>query len=284
MGQRRFLHLLAAYVLGDDDRRVPAVPEGLPTVIENLVVENVRRLTEYQNADYAHLYMSRVGRFVHRNGVDGVMLEAIARLLGERMMYDDLIWYAQRLLAQDGSLGNPATQAGGVVRPTLREIAGLMPESVAEPLLGALDMAGWTEATIKIVLTGRTWRGRIAAYCLSSLRRLRPMSVRYTREKALVERWLHMVDRALTKQPEAAQEIVDSAALLRGHGVAYGRALRNWLLIINTLAKPVFDGDIVVPGLSAQLARLRVLADTDRSGEAIRAEIAAIREQAARAA
>lgn len=282
MSQRRFSLLLAAYILGDDDRRVPAVPEGLPPAVEAIVVENVRRLTDYQNADYARLYMSRVGRFVHRNGVDLGMLEAIASLLGDRMCYDDLIWHAQRVLAvrRDPKLPSP----DGTVRPSLREIAGLLPESVAGPLLSALEVAGLTETTLKIVLTGRTRSGRVAAQGLSSLRRLRPMSVRYVRERALVERWLHMIDRALTRQPEACRELIESAALLRGHGESYGRALRNWELIINTLAKPVFDGDIVVPALSAQLARLRLIAATDRTGETIRAEIAAIRERAARAA
>lgn len=284
MRPRRFISLLAAYILGDDDRRVPAVPEGLPAAIEGIVVENVRRLTEYQNADYARLYMSRVGRFVHRNGVDASMLEAIARLLGDRMVYDDLIWHAQQVRSGAGKPAAARQPAGGVVRPSLREIAGLLPESVAGSLLSALEVVGWTDTTLKIVLTGRTWRGRVAAYCLSSLRRLRPMSVRYGQEKALVERWLHMVDRALMKQPEAAREVVESAVLLRGHGEGYGRALRNWLLIINNLAKPVFDGDIVLPGLSAHLARLRLIAASDRTGDAIRLEIAVIRERAARAA
>lgn len=282
MPQRRFTRLLAAYILGEDDRRVPAVPEGLPPPVEAIVMENVRRLTDYQNADYARLYMARVGRFVHRNGVDRGMLEAIAGLLGDRMCYDDLIWHAHRVLAgrRDPKLPSP----DGIIRPSLREIAGLLPESVAGPLLSALEVVGLTEATLKIVLTGRTRRGRVAAHGLSSLRRLRPMSVRYVREKALVERWLHMIDRALTRQPEACREVVESAVLLRGHGDAYGRALHNWQLIINTLAKPVFDGDIVVPELSAQLARLRLIAATDRTGDEIRAEIAAIRERAARAA
>lgn len=284
MQQRRFVSLLAAYILGDDDRHAPAVPEGLPAGIESIAVENVRRLTEYQNADYARLYMSRLGRFVHRNGVDAPMIEAIARLLGDRMAYDDLIWHAQQVLSGPGTPAAAGLPAGGVVRPSLREIAGLLPESVAGSLLGTLEVVGWTDVTLKIVLTGRTRRGRVAAYCLSLLRRLRPMSVRYGEEKALVERWLHMVDRSLTKQPEAAREVIESAVLLRGHGDGYGRALRNWLLIINKLAKPVFDGDIVVPGLSADLARLRQIAATDRTGDAIRLEIAVIRERAARAA
>ena len=76
----------------------------------------------------------------------------------------------------------------------------------------------------------------------ASLRRWRRFSVRYARERLWVERWLHMIDRALTKQPEAASAIVQTATMVQGYGAAYRQGLADWHAIIDGLAKPTFDG------------------------------------------
>jgi hypothetical protein len=280
----RFLLLLGAWAFGEDDRRVPPVPPGLPQAIEALVHDHVRLLTHYQNADYARLYMRRLGRFVDRNGVDPARLRRIAELLAERMVHEDLVWHAQRVVARLTNADWPAPPPDTQVKPRLRELAALLPESVAGATLSSLEMVGWTNRIVTITLTGRTRRGRLAAHLLSSLRRFRPRSVDYAREKPLVERWLHMIDRALARQPEAVDAVIESAHLLRGHGEAYGCALANWRQIIDRLAKPVFDGDLVLPDLGAQVTRLCALAEQDRNGGEVRRAIEALRAGTARAA
>jgi hypothetical protein len=274
------MRLLAAWALGDDDRRVPAVPAGLPLVVAPIVADNVRLLTFYQDAEYARLYMSRLGRFVNRRGIDDQALCEIARLLAGRMAYDDLIWHAQQTLARIAEQGIPSL-ADDVyrdpVRPSLRDLISMFPESVAWPLITVLEWRGRADATVTLTLTGRTLRGRLTAHVVASLRRLRPQSVHYTEERPLVERWLHMIDRALVKQPAATWEVIETATLLRGLGEQYRHALANWHLMINGLAKPTFDGDLPLPDLGEKLAQVRAIAGTDPSGERVRLEIAKIR-------
>ncbi|MEW6642731.1 MAG: DUF6537 domain-containing protein [Pseudomonadota bacterium] len=287
----RSVRLLAAWCLGDDDRRVPAVPEGLPAEVVPLVAATLRLLTTYQDAEYARLYLNRLGRFSHRRGVDTAMLGEIARLLAVRMAYQDLIWHAQMALA-----GGPdpewerlglifaAETLPDPVRPTVREIMALFPVALARLVVDLHLRLGWADSAITLSLTARTWRGRLAANGVSSLRRLRPQSVRYLHERPLVERWLHMIDRALTKQPAAALEVIETAALLHGLGRPYRRALANWSLIIDILAKPTFDGALPLGDLAGCLARLRAIAAADPSGEEVHRAIMQIKAGLAHAA
>jgi hypothetical protein len=284
----RFIRLLIAYGFGDDDRRVPQIPAGLPPDVTSIVADNVRLLADYQDAEYSRLYMSRIGRFVDRRGVDDRMLSEISRLLGIRMAYEDLIWYSQQILAhlQSAQTTLPISDdwKQHPVSPTLADIVAMLPANIATSTLNALKRIGWLHKTVTVNLTGRTWRGRLAANVLSSLRRFRPQSVRYLQEKSLVERWLHMIDRALTKQPQAAWEVIETATSLRGHGSAYVQALANWRLVIDGLVKPTFDGHLPIDNLADHLARLRAVAITDSSTETLRREIAAIKAGLAYAA
>ncbi len=100
------------------------------------------------------------------------------------------------------------------------------------------------------------------------------------RKAPSTERWLHMIDRALTKQPDAVLEVVRSIRLVSGYGASYRLSLDNWNLIVNRLAKPVFDGELALPQLPEALSRARSAAIADASGEELRRTIADIRATA----
>ncbi len=107
----------------------------------------------------------------------------------------------------------------------------------------------------------------------AALRRWRLFSVRYGTERAWVERWLHMIDRALVKQPAAAAEIVQTATMVQGYGEPYRLGLADWHLIIDSLAKPTFDGALVVPDLAGVLAEARAAARPDPRQVALKGKI-----------
>ena len=86
------------------------------------------------------------------------------------------------------------------------------------------------------------------------MRRWRRFSVRYARERVWVERWLHMIDRALTRQPEAATAMVQTATMVQGYGDAYRQGLADWHAIIDGLAKPTFDGVLPLRDLAGAVA------------------------------
>ncbi|HMH99977.1 MAG TPA: DUF6537 domain-containing protein, partial [Bradyrhizobium sp.] len=114
----------------------------------------------------------------------------------------------------------------------------------------------------------------------AALRRWRLFSVRYARERAWVERWLHMIDRSLTKQPRATSAIVQTATMVQGYGDAYRQGLADWHAIIDGLAKPTFDGVLPLPDLAAAVAEARAAVTPDPRQAVLKRTIAEIRARA----
>jgi hypothetical protein len=105
-------------------------------------------------------------------------------------------------------------------------------------------------------------------------------SVRYARERAWVERWLHMIGRSLAKQPKSAPAIVQTATMVQGYGDAYRQGLADWHAIIDGLAKPTFDGALPLIDLAGAIAEARAAARPDPRQAALKRTIAEIRTRA----
>ncbi|HYW63690.1 MAG TPA: DUF6537 domain-containing protein [Bradyrhizobium sp.] len=270
---------LLADVIGDDDAAPPFLPDGLPETLVAAVSRAIERLIDYQGPSYAQLYVDRLRRFVGRRGVDPALLGEIARLMAERMSYDDPIRIAQQKLAElDAGPDGPRMQPGAEVRKfRLDELVGALPATVAEPLLGVLEWIGWLHQPVAVRFSTAGRPGIRRLKIEAALRRWRLFSVRYATERAWVERWLHMTDRALTKQPSAAGEIVQTATMVHDYGDVYRQGLADWHLIIDDLAKPVFDGTLVLPDLAGAIRQARAAAMPDPRQAALKRRIAEIR-------
>jgi hypothetical protein len=273
---------LLADFIGEDDGAPPFLPDGLPDGAAAVVSEGIHRLIDYQGASYAQLYVDRLRRFVGRPGVDAAMFGEIARLMTIRMSYQDPIRIAQSRLAEFeiGAADPRAQSTDDTAKFRLDELIGALPAVVAEPVLDALEKVGWTHKPVSISFgTTSRWairRLKIAA----SLRRWRLFSVRYAKERAWVERWLHMIDRSLTKQPKAASAIVQTATMVQGYGDAYRQGLADWHAIIDGLAKPTFDGVLPLADLAGAVAEARAAALPDPRQAALKRTIAEIRARA----
>ena len=276
------LRYLLADFIGEDDDAPPFLPEGLPEAAAALVSEGIHRLMDYQGASYAQLYVDRLRRFVGLRGVDEAMFGEIARLMAMRMSYEDPIRIAQLKLAEfEAGAGDPGVQSADDVRKfRLDELIGALPAIVAEPVLGALEWLGWTHKSISIRFSTKSRWGIRRLKIEASLRRWRRFSVRYARERAWVERWLHMIGRSLVKQPKAANEIVQTADMIQGYGDVYRQGLADWHAIIDGLAKPTFDGALPLADLAAAMAEARAAALPDPRQAALKRTIAEIRARA----
>lgn len=259
---------------GRDGSAPPALPAGLPDAVEPLAAEAVARLTGYQGPGYAQLYCDRLRRFVGRHDVDDALLCEIARLMADRMSYQDAIRIAQLKLDEPLARGRPPVV--DIRRFRLDELVSALPEIVGEPVLWVLERLGLTHRTVAMRFSTAS-RGGIARLKIeSSLRRWRLLSLRYQTERVWVERWLHMIDRALTRQPDAALAVVQTATMIQGYGTGYRHGLAAWHQIIDGLAKPVFDRTLRLPDLAAAIAQARS-APQDPQGEELRKVIARIR-------
>jgi hypothetical protein len=278
------LRYLFADIIGDDEEARPVLPDGLSADAASIVSAAIDRLIDYQGPSYAGLYVDRLRRFVYRREVDDAMLCEIARLMALRMSYDDPIRIAQLKLAEAGD-GDPRPGSSDeVARFRFDELVGALPAKVAEPVLDVLEWMRWTHRPVRVRFGVRSRVGIRRLKIEAALRRWRLFSVRYAVERAWVERWLHMIDRALTKQPAAAFEIVRTATMIKGYGDPYRQGIADWHAIIDGLAKPVFDGTLILPDLAGAVAEARVAAMPDPRQAALKRKIAEIRARALGAA
>jgi hypothetical protein len=276
------LRYLLADFIGEDEDTPPFLPEGLPDGAVPVVSEGIHLLMDYQGPGYAQLYVDRVRRFVGRRGVDEGMLGEIARLMAGRMSYEDPIRIAQLKLAElERAAGDPRIQPADDVRKfRIDELIGALPAAVAEPVLDALETVGWTHKPVSIRFSARGRWGIRRLKLEAALRRWRLFSVRYAKERAWVERWLHMISRSLEKQPKAASAMVQTATMIEGYGDAYRQGIADWHAIIDGLAKPTFDGVLPLSDLAVAVAEARAAARPDPRQVALKRTIAEIRARA----
>jgi hypothetical protein len=269
-------YLFADFIGEDDDDTAPFLPEGLPAPVMAVASDAIHLLIDYQGPSYARLYVHRLRRFVGKQGVDDTMLTEIARLMAARMSYEDPIRIAQLKLAElDGRPGSV-----DVRKLRLDELIGALPAIVAEYVLDALEWVGWAHKSVSIRFSTASRLGIRRLKIEAGLRRWRLLSVRYSKERVWVERWLHMIDRSLTKQPQAASAIVQTATMIQGYGEVYRQGMADWNAIIDSLAKPTFDGVLALSDLAGAVAEARAAATPDPRQAALKRKIAEIRARA----
>lgn len=277
---RESLRYLFADIIGEQDGSMPHLPAGLPETAVPVASDAIHLLIEYQGTRYARLYVERLTRFVGRRGVNETMLLEIARLMAMRMSYEDAIRIAQlKLLELEAYPDTP--RADDVRKLRLDEMVEALPTVVAEPLLDVLNWLGWVHKRVSIHFSTASRFSIRRLKVEASLRRWRRYSIRYSKERDWVERWLHMVDRALTKQPQAARALVDTATMVQGYGDAYRYGLADWHAIIDGLAKPTFDGVLKLTDLAGAIAEARAAAMPDPRQVALKRKIAEIRARGA---
>jgi hypothetical protein len=268
-----------ADLVGDAEITTTRMPDGLPAAVQSIADQGVALLTEYQGPAYAQLYLDRLRRFAGRRGVEEALFCDIARLMAMRMSYLDAIRIAQLKLAE-AARSPGRTPADDVQRLRIDEVISSLPEIIADPALSCVEFARCSHMTVKMRFSAASWwslrRLRIEAY----MRRWRLLSVRYATERVWVERWLHMIDRALNKQPAAAAAVAETATLVQGCGSTYRHGLDNWNMIIDGLAKPTFDGVLQLTDLAGAITEARAVAQHDSQGGLLRARIKAIRATA----
>ena len=227
---------------------------------------------------YAQLYVDRLRRFIGRRGVDDAMFGEIARLMAMRMSYEDPIRIAQLKLAEIEA----AAGVRGVDRTTSGNSGSTNWSARCRrwsPSRCSTCSNGWDGLHKPVSIrfsTASRWgirRLKIEA----ALRRWRLFSVRYAKERVWVERWLHMIDRSLTKQPDGGSAIVQTATMVQGYGDVYRQGLADWHAIIDGLAKPTFDGVLPLTDLAGAVAEARAAAMPDPRQAALKRTIAEIR-------
>ena len=279
---RSSLRYLFADIIGDADGEPPFLPAGLPDAAAAAVSDGIHLLMDYQGARYAQLYVDRLQRFVRRSNVDAAALCRIAQLLAARMAYEDPIRIAQLRLAElEAGRAIRGRDGDDLRRFRLDELIGVLPQALADSLLTGFEQIGWLgRRRLKVRFSTRSRLAVRRLRMMAGLRRWRLQSVRYAEERVWAERWLHMIARALDKQPAAASAVIETATMIQGQGDGYRQGLADWHAIIDGLVNPTFDGVLPISDLAAAIAEARAAAMPDPRQAALKRAIAQIRVQA----
>lgn len=273
---------LLSDVIGADDSPPPAVPDDLPPSVAPVVGAAIDRLIDFQGPGYAQLYVDRLRRFTRRRDVGEALLGEIAGLMAQRMCYADPIWQAQQVVSGiEGS--QPPSGDAATLTFRLDDVLASMPAQIFQIPIVDINWADWCHRGKSLRFDLATRSGRLRLKLLAGLRRWRPFSQRHAAERAWIERWLHMIDRCLAKQPLSAPAVARTATMVRGDGEAYRQGIADWRIVIDGLVKPVCDGKLDLPDLAAALQEARAAAAASpRDGAA--GAVAAIRARVAAAA
>lgn len=234
----------------------------LPSDVVPIVSEAVHSLIDFQDPDYALSYLDRIERYIGPAALPLPNLAELAQLLSDRMHFEDPIQIARLKLAEAGGVSaEPNTNSvDRIEKFRWDEVIPMLPPLLAAPALDLfqrLRLAKLSRRSVRLCFSAKTRFRLQRLKWLAALRITRPFSERFKRERVWVERWLHMVDRSLVKQPQATVAIVRTASLIRGHGDAYHDGLTQWNAIIDGLVKPSCDGTLSLPHLSDAIQEVR---------------------------
>lgn len=258
----------------------------LPTPIQSLALEGVRRTIDYQDPAYADLYLQRIARIVSLDNIDGTLTEATARGLALWMTFEDTIRVADlktrgtRFARVRDEIRADAKQLFAItefMKPRVEEIAGTMPASFGRWVLSSPRISSilkrWTGG--KQIRTSSI-SGFMLLYTLSSLRRWRRNTLRYQQENARIEDWLTRIERLSKDNYALAVELARAQRLVKGYGDTHERGWRNFTALIERL-----DSLSTRPDGAAVLGRLQTAALADEEGKALARELASLSASAA---
>lgn len=272
-----------------DPARRPAEPAPLPGVpalvadaetafpaeAHEIIRQGVARLVDYQDEDYARLYLERLKPVAAADrGRDGrwTLLSETARYLALGMAYEDTIRVAElkirasrfdrvakEVQLKDGQI----LEIAEFLHPRLQEIAETVPAPLGRLMLRPGPLRRLIE---RLTSSGRivkttSIRGFLQLYAVARLKPWRRKSLRYAEEQAHLEAWLVRLREIAEADYGLAVEFAECRNLVKGYGDTHARGKSNFERIVALLG-PV-SGQ---PQPARALAELRAAALADETG------------------
>jgi indolepyruvate ferredoxin oxidoreductase beta subunit len=258
----------------------------LPTAVQPLVWEGVRRTLDYQDRAYAGLYLDRIESIARLDARQpapdaGALTQSVARSLALWMTFEDTIRVAdlktrsERFARVRSEIRAGPGQLFGItefLRPGVAEIAGTLPAALGSWVLRSPRVI----RRLNRYTSGRQIRtttvsGFLLLHTLAGLRRWRRATWRFRQENARIEAWLAAIERHAASRYALAVELARSQRLLKGYGETHERGWRNFCAVTQQLehlaARP--DGAVL-------LSQLQEAALADEEGATLAREIASL--------
>ena len=255
----------------------------LPEAAQATALEGVRRAIDYQDPEYAALYLSRLERIRALDALPWTLTEAVARSLALWMTFEDTIRVADlktraaRFARVREEIRAEPDRLFGItefMKPRVAEIAGTMPAAMGAWVLGSPRMSKWLgRATGGKRIRTHTVSGFLLLHALGGLKRWRRGTHRYVVEKSRMEDWLERLERLAPGHYELAVELARAQRLIKGYGETHERGWKSFTALLERVEALAARADG-----AAVLARLHEAALADEEGKTLAKELAALGE------
>ncbi|SEA37107.1 indolepyruvate ferredoxin oxidoreductase beta subunit [Variovorax sp. YR216] len=244
-----------------------------------VLLEGVRRLIDYQDVDYAGLYLDRVASIAGLPTNDGgKLLRETARHLALWMSYEDTARVAQlktRATRFERVRDEARVQQGQVLaineymHPRLQEICETLPGGIGRWLMESTLPRKLVERFTQKgrVIQTSSLRGYLMLRTVAWMKRWRRTTLRYADENRRIEEWLGQIAGIAARNPELAVEVAQCQGLVKGYSDTHERGLRNYDTVMAALQRA---GAAIAP---ATLRELRDAALADEHGHKLRAAL-----------
>ena len=223
-----------------------------PDSLHRTLGEAVARLIDYQDARHAERFLDRIRRLRALDPGDR-LTEVFARRLAVWMTYEDVIRVAdlktrrsrfERIRGENGAANGAVVVVTDYLKPDLDELYGILPAAVGAPI------ARWAERrwphgrpTLGQHVQTTSVLGFLRVWALGRLRFLRPSSLRYQRESALMARWERAVLEAAALDGALAVEVAEMANVVKGYGEVRRRLSGGLERFLDEVLAPAVERD-----------------------------------------
>ena len=256
------------------------VRRTFPVETHPILEEGVSRMTDFQDRDYANLYLDRLDPIVKLDREQGAgackLTSETGRFLALWMSYEDLIRVAdlksrrsrfERVRTEVQAKPHEPVHIVEYLKPGVEEAAAVLPPFLSKRLLAWTAKHGLTyRLNVGIYLKSTSVVGFLMLRLLAALRPLRRMTARYADEQVLIERWLRAVRDAAARDPGLALEIALCGRIIKGYGETHRRGKASFLRILDTLVDGSALQDERARAAAISKAREAALADPEGRG------------------
>ncbi len=226
----------------------------LPAGLEAIVALGHARALDFQDADYAGRYRSRIDALVASAGAGagveaGPALVEAARQLALWMTYEDVIRVADLKTRRERYARIRSEASAGVddvveirehFSPKLAELAAIAPAPIGRMLRAHAGEHFPVGSRGKgRTLVSNAIAGFAILKLLAAMKRWRPRSLRFVEEQEAIEAWLGALRVALPAHVGYARALAGLPRLRKGYSDTWARGVANYDRIFATLVAPV---------------------------------------------
>ena len=260
---------------------VERVQQGFAAPSHFVLLEGVRRLIDYQDTDYAGLYLDRMAVIagLPAAAADARLLIETGRHLALWMSYEDTARVAAlktRATRFERVRGEASVKDGQILaineymHPRLQEICETLPAGFGRWLMASTLPRKLVERFTQHgrVIQTSSLHGYLMLRTVAGMKRWRRSTLRYAEENRRIEDWLARIADTSARDPALAVEIAQCQRLVKGYSDTHERGIRNYDTVMAALQRA---GDRLAP---ATVRELREAALADEHGHRLDAVLA----------